>query len=99
VSGCLQPSNGPRDEETLTVSEEPQETNPSTTLSDTSNTHHPDTEPQKDEPDTESQKPSNTVEDDEKLTITEWTNIAHFYMFVALVFCGMHVAAYVLSAY
>jgi hypothetical protein len=31
------------------------------------------------------------------LTITEWSNVAQFYMFVALVFCGIHVVVYVLG--
>ena len=97
ASECQQPSNQPKDEE-LTVTELSQEKKPPMRSSNT-NSNHPHTEPQKDEPTSEPQKLSDSVEDDEKLTITEWTNIAHFYMFIALVFCGIHVAAYVLPPY
>ncbi|KAJ5163247.1 uncharacterized protein N7500_005077 [Penicillium coprophilum] len=97
VSGSQQPRNGPKVDEILTVTETCQGEEPPVRSSEASRIDYQDVETHQEiEPPYESRHAGHSPEDDERMTITEWTNITHFYMFAALVFCGIHVAAYVL---
>jgi hypothetical protein len=92
LSECRTPKAGPEDEETLSFAGL-QEIHSLRGPSDTSNDKHPDPESQEEEPASESPQSSDSLGNYEKVTIPEWLNIAHFYMFVGLVLCGIHVAA------
>ncbi|KAK4863607.1 hypothetical protein LT330_002385 [Penicillium expansum] len=91
ASESQQPKNEPKVDEKLAVMETSQGKEPLVRSSETSRNDNKDLET---EPASKPQKMRNSIEDDEKLTITEWTNIAHFYMFGGLAFCGIHVAAW-----
>ncbi|KOS40116.1 hypothetical protein ACN38_g9040 [Penicillium nordicum] len=97
--GSQQPRDEPKVDGILTVKDTFQGKELLRESSETNRNDHRDLESQQEtheetELDSEPQEMRISVEDDEKLTITEWTNIAHFYMFAALVFCGIHVAAW-----
>ncbi|KAJ5834694.1 hypothetical protein N7447_000720 [Penicillium robsamsonii] len=95
ASGSQQPRNEPKVDGRLTVTETSQGKEPFMGSSEASKNDHQDVEThQETEPASESQHVGYSPEDDERMTIMEWTNIAHFYMFAALVFCGIHVAAW-----
>ncbi|KAJ5514457.1 hypothetical protein N7463_004009 [Penicillium fimorum] len=95
ASGSRQPRIEPKVDGRLTVTETSQEKESLTRSSEASKNDHRDVGPhQETEPASESQQVGYWPEDDERMTIMEWTNIAHFYMFAALVFCGIHVAAW-----
>lgn len=101
ASGSQQPGNEPRVDGILAGTETSQGKEPLRKPSEASRNDHRELEPQQEthqetELESEPQKPMDSMENDEKLTVMEWTNITHFYMFGGLVFCGIHVAAYVL---
>lgn len=99
ISGGViqQPRNEPEVDEILAGKETSQGKEPLRKPSDASRNDHREVETHHEaELESKPQKTMISLEDDEKLTIMEWTNIAHFYMFSGLVFCGIHVAAYVL---
>ncbi|KAJ5615831.1 hypothetical protein N7537_000945 [Penicillium hordei] len=99
ASGPQQPSNEPKVDGILARKETSQGKELSRKPSEASRNGHRELETlQKTHKETEleskTQKMKDSMEDDEKLTIMEWTNITHFYMFSGLVFCGIHVAAW-----
>ncbi|KAJ5960073.1 uncharacterized protein N7479_007223 [Penicillium vulpinum] len=95
ASGSEQPRNEPKVDGILTVTETSQGKEPLIRSSEASENDPRDVETrQEPEQVSEAQHKGISTEDDERMTITEWTNIAHFYMFVSLVFCGIHVAAW-----
>lgn len=97
ASGSQKPRNEPKVDGILTGKETSQGKEPLRKPSEASRNDYGELEThQETKLESKPQKMRNLLEDDEKLTIMQWTNIAHFYMFVGLVFCGIHVAAYVL---
>lgn len=97
ASGSQQQRNGQEVDGRLIATETCQVKEPLMRSSEASRNNHRDVEThQKTEPASKPQKLRNSVEGDERLTIMEWTKIAHFYMFGGVVFCGIYVAAYVL---
>lgn len=101
ASGSQQPRNESEVDGILAGTETSQGNEPLRRPSEASRNDHQELEThqethQETELESKPQKTTNSLENDEKLTLMEWTNITHFYMFGGLVFCGIHVAAYVL---
>lgn len=95
ASGSQKPRNEPKVDGILTGKETSQGKEPLRKPSEASRNDYGELEThQETKLESKPQKMRNLLEDDEKLTIMQWTNIAHFYMFVGLVFCGIHVAAW-----
>ncbi|KAJ5406526.1 hypothetical protein N7465_007810 [Penicillium sp. CMV-2018d] len=99
ASRSQQPGNEPKVDGVLAGTETSQGEEPSRKPSEDSRNDHRELEPQQEthqetELESEPQGPMDSMENDEKLTVMEWTNITHFYMFGGLVFCGIHVAAW-----
>ncbi|CAI7642055.1 unnamed protein product [Penicillium discolor] len=95
ASGSQQLRNEPKVDGVLAATETSQGKEPLRTPSEASRNDHRELEThQETELEPKPQEKTDSMEEDEKLTIMEWTNIAHFYMFSGLAFCGIHVAAW-----